>query len=120
MKRIIFIFIFIVSLLSFGLASSDEVEPSFDKLINWKHHPSLGIILIYKTDYGKILFAHPVVDFTTAPECRKIALQHNLIAVLTNSKTPYRYTALKSASAFRYQNTTEWKFLLSKTSQEIK
>ena len=117
MKRIIFIFIFII-LFSVDLASSDEVEPSFDQLIDWKHHPSLGIVLIYETEYGKVYFAHPVVDVTTAPECRKHLTNQNLIADLTDSKIPYRYTALKSASAFRYQNATEWKFLSTKTSQE--
>ena len=123
MKQLYLIFIaaLTITLLSIGVARSEVQEPPINKAVGWEHHASLGVILFYKTSYGgKILFAHPVVDFSMAPECQNFKPHKNLITVLTNAKIPFRYVALRKASAYRFNNAVTWETLLSKTSGDFK
>ena len=122
MKRVYLIFIaaLTITLLSIGVARSEVQEPKIDTAVKWVHHGSLGVILFYETSYGQILFAHPVIDFSMAPECENFKPHKNLITVLTNAKIPFRYVALRKASAYRFNNAVTWETLLSKTSGDFK
>ena len=112
-------FIAILSLLtSPSLVHSQEEVPDLpppDTAIRWDVHRSLGIILVFRTDRGDLLFAHPVVMSHAAPECAAIREEAtgDLLQVTetNNTNTPMRHIVLKEPTAYRYEDDI-WRSLI--------
>ena len=108
----------LILLTSPSLVHSQEEVPDLpppDTAIRWDVHRSLGIILVFRTDRGDLLFAHPVVMSHAAPECAAIREEASgdLIQVTetNNTNTPMRHIVLKEPTAYRYEDDI-WRSLI--------
>lgn len=102
-----------MALLIFLAASSSvnsqeiPVPPPPDTAISWDVHRSLGVVLVFETDKGKLYFAHPVIMSYAVPGCKSIVIQPegetiNITDVDTTS-VPMRHIVLRDPIAFRYE-----------------
>jgi len=108
----------LILLTSPSLVHSQEEVPDLpppDTAIRWDVHRSLGIILVFRTDQGELLFAHPVVMSHAVPECAAIREEAtgDLLQVTetNNTNTPMRHTVLKEPTAYRYEDDI-WRSLI--------
>ena len=108
----------LILLASPSLVHSQEEVPDLpppDTAIRWDVHRSLGIILVFRTDRGDLLFAHPVVMSHAVPECAAIREEAtgDLLQVTetNNTNTPMRHIVLKEPTAYRYEDDI-WRSLI--------
>ena len=93
-----------------SLVTSQEVPdlPPPDTAIRWDVHRSLGIILVFQTDEGELLFAPSVVMSHAVPECAAIKEEVNgdllQVTETNNTHIPMRHIVLKEPTAYRYQD----------------
>jgi hypothetical protein len=102
-----------LALLLFLAASSPvnslevPVPPPPDTAISWDVHRSLGVVLVFNTDKGKLYFAHPIVMSHAVPDCQSIIIQPkgNLINItdINTTSVPMRHIVLRQPIAFRYE-----------------
>ena len=110
----------LILLMSSSLVNSQDIPdpPPPDTAIRWDVHRSLGVILIFQTDYGELYFAHPIVMSHAVPNCRGIREEAtgDLLQVTetTNSQIPMRHTVLKEPTAYRYEDDI-WRSLIDHT-----
>ena len=110
----------LILLTSPSLVNSQDVPdpPPPDTAIRWDVHRSLGIILVFQTDAGELLFAHPIVMSHAVPECRAIkeeALGELLqVTETNNTNIPMRHIVLKEPTAYRYEDDI-WRSLIDHT-----
>ena len=94
------------------------VTPPPDTAIRWDVHRSLGIILVFQTDAGELLFAHPIVMSHAVPECAAIKEEAmgDLLQVTETNNThiPMRHHVLKEPTAYRYEDDI-WRSLIDHT-----
>jgi len=60
-----------------------EQNPSFDRMVEWKLHPSLGIIVRFIDKDGHMLFAYPVLSSYPVRECREYAYYGNEVYLMS-------------------------------------
>ena len=103
-----------------SLVNSQDVPvtPPPDTAIRWDVHRSLGIILVFQTDAGELLFAHPIVMSHAVPECAAIKEEAmgDLLQVTETNNThiPMRHHVLKEPPASRYEDDI-WRSLIDHT-----
>lgn len=113
-----------LALLLFLAASSPvislevPVPPPPDTAISWDVHRSLGVILIFNTDLGKLYFAHPVISSHAIPDCKSIIIEPlgDLINITDIDTTgiPMRHIILSTPHAYRYEGEN-WKSMVEST-----
>lgn len=110
----------LILLTSPSLVISQDVPvlPPPDTAIRWDVHRSLGIILVFQTDEGELLFAHPVVMSHAVPECVAIKEEVNgdllQITETNNTHIPMRHIVLKEPTAYRYEDDI-WRSMIEHT-----
>ena len=110
----------LILLTSPSLVTSQKVPvlPPPDTAIRWDVHRSLGIILVFQTDEGELLFAHPIIMSRAVPECVAIREEPggDLLQVTetTNTHIPMRHIVLKEPTAYRYEDDI-WRSLIDHT-----
>lgn len=103
-----------------SLVNSQDVPvtPPPDTAIRWDVHRSLGIILVFQTDQGELLFAHPIVMSHAVPEC--VAIKEEVggdllqVTETNNTHIPMRHIVLKEPTAYRYADDI-WRSLIDHT-----
>ena len=90
------------------LASDRPVPPPPDTAISWDVHRSLGIVMMFETDRGKLFFAHPVLYARQVPECRGMTIEdtgpHLWVIESNMTGVPLKYTILKNPTGYRYED----------------
>ena len=103
-----------------SLVNSQDVPvtPPPDTAIRWDVHRALGSILVFQTDAGELLFAHPIVMSHAVPECAAIKEEAmgDLLQVTETNNThiPMRHHVLKEPTAYRYEDDI-WRSLIDHT-----
>lgn len=110
--------IFLVALL-FVLFFYDKVravqkleEPELTTAFAWKPHKSLGVILKFYMDDGKVVwFAHPMVGFPIGrKDCNLIQEdKYGAKALTTGNPNVYEYNFSKEASMYKTDEGVSWK-----------
>jgi len=100
--------IFLLTVFSSSVFAQDRPAlPLPDTALSWDVHRSLGIVLEFETDRGKLYFAHPVLYTQMIPECTAITWEEpgpHLWVMETNTTTiPEQYTLLKQPTGYRYE-----------------
>ena len=108
----------LILLTSPSLVHSQEEVPDLpppDTAIRWDVHRSLGIILVFQTDEGELLFAHPVVMSHAVPEGTPIREEATgelfQVTETNNTNIPMRHIVLKEPTAYRYEDDI-WRSLI--------
>ena len=89
------------------LASDRPVLPPPDTAVSWDVHRSLGIVMVFETDLGKLFFAHPVLHTQKMAECRGVTISgtgHLWIIESGITGVPLKYTILKNPTGYRYED----------------
>ena len=89
-------------------------EPAIKYMKRWKPHSSLGVVITYDTSQGVVQYAHPVMSFVDAPECKEILQKDNIWKLMTFGDRPVRYFVAPFATAYRFP-LGEWKSVIVKT-----
>ena len=102
------LFIFLMTVTSLPVFAQDRpVLPPPDTALSWDVHRSLGIVLVFNTDRGKLYFAHPVLFTQRVPECTGIIWEENgphLWVIETDTtEPPARHTVLRQPTGYRYE-----------------
>jgi len=92
------------------------VPPPPDTAISWDVHRSLGVVLVFETEKGKLYFAHPVIVSRAVPDCQGIVIEEDLINITNTNTTgvPMRHVVLREPIAFRYEGG-DWHSLVGRT-----
>ena len=99
--------IFILAILPSIALSETPARPPPDTAISWDVHRSLGIVMVFETDRGKLYFAHPIIHTQMLPECTAVrwekAGQHLWVIETNLTTTPVKHTVLKQPTGYRYE-----------------
>ena len=92
-------------------------EPELTKAFAWKPHKTLGVILKFYMDDGKIVwFAHPMVGFPIGrSDCNLIQVnEYGAKALTTGNTNVYEYNFSKEASMYKTDQGVSWKPYVTK------
>ena len=97
--------------------------PPLDTAISWDVHRSLGLVLVFKTDRGKLYFAHPVLMTSLVPSCKGISrnMTGQLFEIIDIriAGTPMKYTVLKDPTVFRYEGE-DWQPVVYQSFKDVR
>ena len=113
------IFLIFVIVLSFTRVEALEKiqEPELTKAFAWKPHKTLGVVLKFYMDDGKIVwFAHPMVGFPIGRrDCNLIQVnEYGAKALTTGNSQVYEYNFSKEASLYKTDEGVSWKPYVTK------
>ena len=113
------LFILLMTVTSLPVFAQDRPAlPPPDTALSWDVHHSLGIVLVFKTDRGKLYFAHPVLFTQLVSECRGVTWSEEgeTIVLLERDTTgaPAEYTVQKEPVAYRWE-WSDWKSMITGT-----
>lgn len=89
-------------------------EPAIKYMKRWEPHRSLGVVVTYDTSQGVVQYAHPVMSFMDAHECKEILQDDNVWNLMTFGDRPVRYFVASFATAYRFP-PGEWESVIVKT-----
>ena len=116
-KWVICIWIFIFSLPFLPLSdlfAEEYREPSLAKVIDWRPHFSLGLVLVYEIDGFRVEFAHPLMANFADSKCNELQSETDRIVIVVGGQNAWRYEALRTPTAYRI-TPGEWLPIITKT-----
>jgi hypothetical protein len=113
------LFILLMTVTSLPVFAQDRpVLPPPDTALSWDVHRSLGIVLVFNTDQGKLYFAHPVLFTQLVSECRGVTWSEEgeTMVVLERDTTgvPAEYTVQREPTAYRWE-WSDWESMITGT-----
>lgn len=118
-NRLVIFLIALLFVLSFTRVEALEKiqEPQLATAFAWKPHKTLGVILKFYMNDGKVVwFAHPMIGFPIGrKDCNLIQVnEYGAKALTTGNTNVYEYNFSKEASLYKTDEGVSWKPYVTK------